>query len=167
MVFKMHNNCYKWFRPLLLSRMHIKDLCNCNTIITTSEQTTKSNRKHQRKTPTKLVFVVVVGFPTWINAHSFFHVQDYFPFFAIKCYLHHLWIINFLSPFIRCFALWNLLEFHHLWITKNDWQHWKVIEIDPHNCSFRVSFTQNWSPQPLIYPSTWNWSPLSIIRNDL
>jgi hypothetical protein len=81
--------------------------------------------------------------------------------------LHHLWIINFLSPFTRCCALWSLLEFHHLWITKNDWHHWRVIEINPYNCFFRVSFTQNWSPQPFIYPSTWNWSPLSIIINAL
>jgi hypothetical protein len=33
-------------------------------MIITSEQTTKSNFKHQKKTPIKLVFVVVVVFPT-------------------------------------------------------------------------------------------------------
>lgn len=65
MVLKMHNNCKKCSRPLLLSIMHKNDLCDCNTIIITSEQTTKCNRKHQKKTPIKLVFVVVVVvFPT-------------------------------------------------------------------------------------------------------
>jgi hypothetical protein len=88
------------------------------------------------------------------------HVQDCFPFFATKCYLHHLRIINFFSPFTRCFALWSLLEFHHLWIIKNDWYHWRVIEIDPNN--FFYNFLHSWTLNP-----KWNWSPLSIIINDL